>query len=664
MYRILGVLLIFLITTIAACTYTQKIRDGRTAYERKQYSVATRMLGKEYKKSKSRVEKGKIAYLLGESYKALNKSDESISWYEIAYNNQFGVDALKEYAYALKQAERYEEAMQAFKDLGIEIGSPYEYRREILACDRAQRWSESERMQAQYKIDVLPFNTGFADYAPVFYKDGQLVITSDRKASEGDDTYKWTGNDFSDLFLVDLQSNNVTSFGEPINSSNNEGTVSFAPDYSEVYFTRCFGPKREDAYCKLMVSENNGGNEWTIPRVLNFVEDGVNYGHPSISQDGQELYFASNHPDGWGGYDIWMSKRQEDGTWGTPDLLSRSINTIGNEKFPYIDQDTLYFSSDFLPGMGGLDIFRTYRFPNGSWSSAKNLQVPINSGGDEFGFIIDREAPKQGKVIRQGYFTSTRASGIGNDDIYRFEQYPPPPAPPKPEPEEIVYKMILDGYVLEKIFEEPGNPNSRMLARKPLPGSTVEITFGNTTKSVEVGDDGLFSLELEEDTDYTFLASNPGYLNKEAVFSTKGIGQDPETPEQRFEIEIVLDKIYVDREIVLENIYYDFDRWEIREDAEPTLNELATNLRLNPTISIQLSSHTDCRGPDRYNENLSQKRAQSAVDYLIAQGIDASRLSAVGYGESQLAVECICSRCTEEEHQENRRTTFKILGNQ
>lgn len=656
--------MLFVFTLVAACTYTQRIRDGKTAFERKQYAVATRMLEKEYKKAKSRIEKGKIAFLLGESYNAINKSDQSISWYEIAYNNQYGVDALKEYAYALKRAQQYDEAIQAFKNLGIEIGSPYEYRREILASDRAKTWTADKRLQAEYQVEVQSFNTGFADYAPVLYKDRQLVITSDRKASEGDNTYNWTGNDFSDLFLVDLETNNVAAFGEPINSDNNEGTVSFTPDYSEVYFTRCFGPKREDAYCKLMVSENTGGNSWSIPRVLEFVEDGVNYGHPSLSSDGLTLYFSSNHPDGWGGYDIWTSERQEDGSWGTPDLMSRSINTIGNEKFPSIDQDTLYFSSDFHPGMGGLDIFRTYRFPNGSWAPAKNLKVPVNSGSDDFGFTIDRDANKRAGVIKVGYFTSTRDNGIGNDDIYRFEQLPPPPAPPKPKPEDIVYKMILDGYVLEKIYEEPGNPNSRVLARKPLPGSVVEIQIGKESKTVEVGEDGLFTLELEEDTDYSFVASKAGYLSNDARFSTKGIGKDPETPEMRFEIEIVLDQIFVDREIVLENIYYDFDRWEIREDAEPTLNELAANLKLNPQIAIQLSSHTDCRGNDRYNEDLSQKRAQSAVDYLIAQGIDASRLSAKGYGEYQLAVDCICSRCTEEEHQANRRTTFKILDSQ
>lgn len=664
MYRKLSIFLLFFAIALAACTYTQPVRDGRTAYDRKQYSVAIRMLNKEYKKSKSRVEKGKIAYLLGESYKANNKSDEAISWYEIAYNNQYGVDALKEYAYALKHAQRYEEAMQAFKDLGIEIGSPYEYRREMLACDRAMSWSKNKRLLAEYNVEPLSFNSAFADYAPVLYKDGQLVITSDRTASTGDKNYLWTGNEFSDLFLVDLQTNQVASFGEPINSQNNEGTVSFSPDYSEVYFTRCFGPKREDAYCKLMVSENQGGDRWTIPRVLNFIKEGVNYGHPSLSADGQQLYFSSNDPEGWGGFDIWISERQEDGSWSEPDLMSRSINTIGNERFPHIDNDTLYFSSDFHPGMGGLDIFRTYRQSNGNWAPAKNLMVPINSGSDDFGYVIDHNGSLPKGVLQQGYFTSTRDDGMGGDDIFRFQKLPKPPAPPEPEPAEIVYKMILDGYVLEKIFEDPTNPNSRVLGRKPLPGSVVEIDMGKGTKKVEIGEDGLFSLELEENTDYSFLASMPGYLKNDARFTTKGIGQDPDNPEQHFELEIVLDKIFVDKEIVLENIYYDFDRWEIRDDAKPTLNQLAANLKLNPQIAIQLSSHTDCRGQDRYNETLSQRRAQSAVDYLISQGIDASRLAAKGYGESQLAVDCICSRCTEEEHQANRRTTFKILEGQ
>ncbi len=644
---------------VAACTYTQKVRDGRTAYEVKQYAVATELLRKEYRKAKSRVEKGKIAYLLGKSYEEINESEKSIDWFMTAYNNAYGVDALRDYAYALKKAERYQEAIDAFRNLGIEIGSPYEYRREINACEVAMGWRESDRRQ--YRVELLPFNSKFADYSPTVYKGNQLVITSDRAASTGKDTYNWTGNAFSDLFLVDLNSNNIAGFDQALNSPHNEGTIAFSQSYDEVYFTRCFGGKKEDAYCKLMESKNRG-NSWTAPRVLDFVEDGVNYGHPSLSADGQELYFSCNHPDGWGGYDIYLSRKTPEG-WGQPKLLGRSVNTPGDEKFPFIDGDTLYFSSNRHTGMGGLDVFRVYRLNNGSWSPPYNLLPPINSGGDDFGFVIDYQAPVSGEVLQSGYFSSTRNDGFGSDDIYRFEKIvlPPEPEPEVVAEEEPEYQLLLNGYVLEKIYEDPGNPNSKVLGRRPLPDARVTVQKGSETKTFTVAEDGLFTMELDENADYEFLAAKPDYLNNDARFSTKGIGKDPNRPVQTFEIEIVLDRIFVNQEIVLENIYYDFDRWEIRDDAEPTLNELTANLKLNPDIRIQLGSHTDCRGNNRYNEVLSQRRAQSAVDYLIAQGIDPVRLEAKGYGEEQPAVDCICARCTEEEHQSNRRTTFKII---
>ena len=649
------------LTFLASCTYTQKIRDGRTAYERKQYAVAVDMLEDEYKKSKSRVEQGKIAYLLGESYEAINKSDQSIRWYQIAYDNQYGVDALKSYAYALKKAERYDEAKRAFKDLGIEIGSPYEYRREISACEIAMGWKE---LPPEYEIEVMPFNTSNADYAPVLYPPNKMLITSDRGTSTGDEEYNWTGNAFSDLFLVDLSSNAVSGFDAQVNSENNEGTASFNPDYSEMYFTRCYGGgKFGEDYCRIMVSYKEDGG-WTIPQQLPFVKEGVNYGHPALSADGNRLYFSSDDPDGWGGHDLYYVDRSGGGDWGTPKLMSRVINTTSDEKFPFVDQDTLYFSSNGHTSMGGLDIFRTYKMNNGSWTPVYNLKSPINSGSDDFSYVVDYSTPLQEKdILQAGYFTSSREDGIGNDDVYRFVKKIPPPAPEivedVPQPED--YKLILEGYVLEKIYENPTDPNSRVLGRKPLPGSTVNINWGRKKEQVTVGEDGLFRLELEEQTDYDFLAARESYLNNDAFFSTKGIGRDPNNPVQVFEIEIVLDKIFLDKEITLENIYYDFDKWNIREDAQPTLNELTRNLALNPDIRIQLGSHTDCRGQDRYNADLSQRRAQSAVDYLISQGIDASRLQARGYGEQDPAVDCLCTRCTEEEHQENRRTTFKII---
>ncbi|MBL7793191.1 MAG: flagellar motor protein MotB, partial [Saprospiraceae bacterium] len=220
---------ILLILTMAACQYTQKIKDGRTAYERKQFFVAASMLEKEYNKADTRLEKGKLAFLLGESYKAVNKSPQAIQWYRTAYDNQYGVDALKEYAFALKRAERYEEAMQAFKELGIEIGSPYEYRREISACEIAAGWKKIK--QPDYVVELSAFNSGKADYSPSLYRDNQLVITSDRQGSTGDDTYNWTGNDFSDLYLVNLTSNDVFPFDKALNTANNEGTVAFANNF-------------------------------------------------------------------------------------------------------------------------------------------------------------------------------------------------------------------------------------------------------------------------------------------------------------------------------------------------------------------------------------------------------------------------------------------------
>ncbi len=656
----LGALLLGLVAILGACSYTLKVKDGATAYDRKQYAVAVDFLKKEYKKSKSRVERGKIAYMLADSYRNMNLSDESIDWFLTAFDNGYGIDALEQYAYSLKKAERYEEARQAFIDLGFEIGSPYEYRREVNACEVAQQWSDDLKY-AEYRVIPEEFNSGSADYSPVVYGDNTILFSSDRSASKGDETYLWTGRNFSDIFEYSPEDLTIEPVDLPINTENNEGTITFNQDYTELFFTRCFSAdKWEDAYCQIFSSQKEPGGNWSEPVALAFQEQKINYGHPSLSADGNTLYFSANHSDGWGGYDIWTSERVPEG-WAEPKILGRSINTIGDEKFPYLDGDTLYFASNNHTGMGGLDIFKSYQLSNGSWSPAYNLKPPLNSGADDFGYMIDRRNKVNGEVLQKGYFTSSRASGAGSDDIFRFEKIIPPPRPIPAEPVVVEYKMLLKGFVLEKIYDDPNDPNSRVLGRKALPGAEVKIDFGEFQRKVTVGEDGLFELALDEETDYAFTASKRDYLTSATRFSTKGIGKDPNRPVQEFEVEIVLDRIFTDKEIVLENIYYDFDRWEIRSDAEPTLIELANILTLNPDRRIQLGSHTDCRGNPRYNLDLSQRRAQSAVDYLISQGIDATRLVARGYGENSPSVDCLCSRCTEDQHQENRRTTFLFL---
>ncbi|MCB0704878.1 MAG: OmpA family protein [Saprospiraceae bacterium] len=650
-------LILLLFGLIAGCTYTQKIRDGRTAYERHQYHEAIPMLEKEYGKEKTRQEKGKIAYLLGRSNEEITRDGEAAKWYRIAYDNNYGVEALRGYAYSLKRNEQYEDAGQAFRELGLEIGSIYEFRKEIEACELAMEWMKSP--SREYLIEPADFNSSRADYAPALFGNNQLVFSSDRAAATGETPYLWTGQDFSDLFLVDLNSGNISPFDAQINTENNEGTAVFSADGSEMFFTRCFSTEKfEDNYCKLMLSQRIG-NQWTAPVVLPFVEEEVNYAQPALSADGNTLYFSSDHPDGWGGFDIYQVDRIPGG-WGDPKLLSRAVNTPFDEQFPYMDQDTLYFASDGHTGMGGLDIYRTYKQSGDYWSKATNLKAPINSGADDFGLIF---LPKSDDpdLLKAGYFSSSRRDGSGGDDIYRFEKRIPDEPAIVVEPAS--YQIFLDVYVLEKIYEVEGNPNAPVLGRKPLAGSKLQVFPKNKEDFTldKPGENESFRLELEPDQEYRFLATRDGYISREGYFSTIGIGQDPENPIQEFELEIVLDRIFANQEIVLENIYYDFDRWDIREDARPTLDQLGQDLLLNPELSIQLASHTDCRGQTRYNADLSLKRAQSAVAYLIQLGVSPERLIARGFGEEQPAVDCACPRCTEEEHQSNRRTTFTIL---
>lgn len=652
----LGLLLTFTIS----CNYTLKIKNGKTAFDRKQYAVATKMLQKEIAKSKTKSEKNKLSYLLGESFIQLHQPENAMQWYKMAYDNGYGSDALKGYAFSLKMNGQYEEAKNVFKQLGQEIGSPYEYRKEISSCTLAEQWNKDSSYN-DYQVFDLPFNTRFAEYSPFILPNNTLIFTSDRGAIDKKTKYNWTGNSFSDLYEI-TENGTPQKIDLPFNSMGNDGTLCYNSDQTEAFFTSCNGSGNIDVYCKLMTSRKVGTN-WGEPEMMSFCEPKFNYGHPSLSSNGNTLYFTCNKTDGWGGYDIYRVERKN-GIWGIPDLMSRSINTTENELFPFIDADTLYFASNGHSGMGGLDIYKSYKTNKDNWTPPQNLKAPINSSMDDFSFIPNRYTKKDSSILMSGYFTSNRLGGKGNDDIYLFEKVITKPRTEKKDTlkKDISYKMILDGYVLEKIFENPTDPNSKVKGRKPLANAEVNVSYAdNKAMSFKTGEDGFFSFEMKEQTEYLIYAFKDNYLRSDTRFSTVGIANDPSNPIQKFEVELVLDQIFKNKEIVLENIYYDFDKSEIREDAKPTLNQLANTLNQNPSIKIQLSSHTDCRGNEDYNESLSQKRAQSAVDYLISLGINANRLVAKGYGESSPAVVCNCSSCTEEQHQKNRRTTFKII---
>ena len=664
--KYLRLLLIFgLFLGFGACAYTIKVKDGQTAYERKYYATAAPMLEKEYKNAKSRVEKGKLAFLIGECNRYTGQYANAIKWYEIATQNSFGPDALRAKAYMLKQTEVYTDAQAAFKQLGIEIGSQYEYRREITACTVADTWKK-ELDSSAWLVQQANFNSTSNDFSPNLAPDGRIMFSSDRASSTGKGIYAWTKLPFMDLYIVEPESASAQLFDLGLNTDTHEAAACFHPNGQEIWFTRSVAiAKGADAYTKIFHAVKTDG-KWQNPEMLEFQKERINYMHPYLGSDAKTLYFSCNDGN-WGGYDICYLETNRDGVL-EPRSLPRAINTGGDELFPVWNGDTLYFSSNDHTGMGGLDIFKTYKLDTKTWAPPINLKAPINSGFDDFGLMITKheipsEATAIGATLSEGYFSSNRPNGKGGDDIYHFTQRVPRPklTPPMVDTVPAVRgKILLDVYVLEKIFAVADNPNSAVVARRPIQNAFIEMA--NQTKVLEKKQlaDGIFSKELLPDQNLQFKATADGFLAGSNMISTVGFATNT-SQDQKVELEIVLDRIYRNQEIVLENIYYDYDRAEIRSDAEPTLNKLAQTLEQNPSIKIQLGSHTDCRGQDRYNRDLSQRRAQSAVNYLIAKGIAPERLSAIGYGEAFPTATCACQSCTEVENQANRRTTFKIV---
>jgi len=653
-----------IIVSLTACTYTERIKDGKTAYARKQFNVAIPMLEDEFNKAKDSQLKGETAYMLGESYRRTHQTQAASDWYKRAQTQRYGKDTDIKYARMLQQLQDYDEARRAFQSAGRYTGNVRLYQEEMIACQKAKQWL-AETEDNLYKIESLGTNNAATDFSPVLYNADQLIITSDRAESEGKENYKWTGEKFFDLYLLNINAETVERFEAPFNQSFHQGAPSFNKDQNIVFFTQC-GTEEKIAvdYCKIMFSQKNG-DTWSKPEAIDLGNDVQNYIHPVLSEDGKMLIFACNKEEGFGGYDLYYSIKvgaDDEAKWSVPVNLGNKINTDGNEVFPFLDKDTLYFSSDGHIGMGGLDIFKAEKKAH-KWQTPQNLKAPMNSGGDDFGLILDFLNPLPEGIIQHGFFSSNRLGGRGSDDIYKFQQQiPPPPDTTIPvDTPQIILAINLEGLVKEKIFNELGNPNSGLSGYENLMGASVQVSSKDTAFTIGSDVDGTFFIRLDTATDYNLKATKPGYFTQVASISTKGIVLTKAHPDTTLSIEIIMEKIFTNQEIVLENIYYDLDKSFIREDAKPALDELITILKRNPTINIQLSSHTDCQGGTGYNEKLSQRRADAAVQYLIQNGINPERLTSKGYGESLLAVTCKCSDCTEDEHQKNRRTTFLVL---
>ena len=653
-----------IILSLTACTYTERIKDGKTAYARKQFNVAIPMLEDEFNKAKDSQVKGETAYMLGESYRRTHQTQTASDWYKRAQTQRYGKDTDLKYARMLQQLQDYDEARRAFQSAGRYAGDVRLYQEEMIACKKAKKWL-SETDDNLYKVESLGTNNAATDFSPVLYNKDQLIITSDRAESEGKDNYKWTGEKFFDLYLLNIEAETVERFDAPFNQSFHQGAPSFGKNQTIVFFTQCGSEEKVAVdYCQIMFSQKEG-DTWTTPEAIDLGNADQNYVHPVLSEDGKMLIFACNKEEGFGGYDLYYSIKvgaDDEAKWSVPINLGNKINTDGNEVFPFLDKDTLYFSSDGHIGMGGLDVFRTEKKAH-KWQVPQNLKAPMNSGGDDFGFILDRLNSLPEGIVQQGYFSSNRIGGLGSDDIYKFQQQipPPPDTTVLVDTPKIILAINLDGLVKEKIFNEAGNPNSGLSGYENLMGASVQVSSEDTAFTIGSDVNGTFSIQLDLETDYNFKATKPGYFTQVASISTKGIVLNEAHPDTTLTVEMILERIFTNQEIVLENIYYDLDKAFIREDAKPALDELIIILKRNPSINIQLSSHTDCQGGTGYNEKLSQRRADAAVQYLIQNGINPDRLTSKGYGESLLAATCKCSDCTEDEHQRNRRTTFLVL---
>jgi outer membrane protein OmpA-like peptidoglycan-associated protein len=490
----------------------------------------------------------------------------------------------------------------------------------------------NELLKDSVRFQLTPsnMNTPNSDFCPVRFADGFVIVSSRQEDASKGKTHTWTGDPFLSLYYAkgDLESKpSVSKFANELRSVYNDGPVSFNPQGDEAFFTRNNSktPFRNDktVRLKIVVSKLADG-KWGEPLELPFNRAQYNTAHACLSKDGTRLYFSSDMPGGSGGMDIYYSDRNAN-TWSEPVNMGKAINTSGNEVFPYVGPDGLfYFSSDGWPGLGGLDLFKTDL--NQSNNEPQNPGYPLNTHKDDFGIWLSSD-------LKTGLISSNRKGGMGDDDIWNIR---------------FVNKMVIFGVVAEK------------QTRIPIPNAVVYLKdeFGNTAGVSTSDSDGNYSVVGEFNTKYTITTNPDGYFAGSETFSTANASNDS------MRVDLLLEKIIINKPIVLENIYYDLDKWNIRPDAALELDKLVAILKDNPKIIIELGSHTDSRAPDNYNMTLSDKRAKSAADYIVKiGGIDPTRITGKGYGESMLVNGCKNNvKCSEADHQKNRRTEFKVIS--
>jgi peptidoglycan-associated lipoprotein len=644
-------LLILLLLFIPRALDAQKQKTERAyaAYEAGSYFDAIDLFKDVYSKTRDRQLKADMVFMVSECYRLIDDPKNAELWYKRAVKSSFPrPEAQYWLAESTKKLGRYPQAIEEFRKYRQLVPGDPRTEQQIRSCELAMEWQASP--EAYVVEELKEANSKDSDFSPAFGRDdyGLVWFTSSRDDAKGNKEHGTTGQSFTDIFETRLDKKGKWSTPVPLDFLNSEfedGTPSFSSDYTEVYFTRCEAGKREKKGCDIMYSTREGTG-WTDPVKIDLVADSLVVAHPALSPDGQTLYFVSDMPGGRGGKDIYRSTRTSPGSpWSKPENLGPDINTRGNELFPFVREDgTLYFASDGLIGMGGLDIFKATPQAGDGWI-VENMKVPINSPEDDFGITFEKEAEK-------GIFSSSR-KGRSGDDLYTFEMPP--------------LLFSITGLVKD---EKTGQPVDAAIVQL--------IASDGANLQTETGAAGDFRFSLRPEVDYIFLASKNGYLNGKEKETTRGQDKSRE-----FMATILLTPI--DKPIELPNIFYDFGKWDLRPESMVSLDKLVETLNDNPNVTIELMSHTDSRDTEEYNMELSQKRAQSVVDYLIGKGIAAERLTAKGYGETSpkvvdeaimkdapflrlgatLTEQYINSLNNDEQkeiaHQINRRTEFRVL---
>ncbi|MES2864241.1 MAG: OmpA family protein [Bacteroidota bacterium] len=577
---------------------------------------------------------------IGNSYYFNGLLDKAEPWYEQLFDltEEVEPEYYFRYAQSLQSVKKYVKADNIMEKFYL-LTNDY---RGKMYLEKKEYLNEIPADFYKYSVEDAGFNSEGSDYG-VSFSENKMYFTSTRKSEKLKNRKdKWTNLNFTNLYSVTLDERENALFTdeikEDLNSKYHESTPVFTKDGSTVYFTRNnysdgkVKKSETDEVLLKIYKAKNVNNRWKEIEELPFVSDNYSVAHPALSDDEKTLYFASNMPGTYGESDLYSVSINTDGTYGSPKNLGPKINTKSRETFPYIAKDsTLYFATDGRPGFGGLDIFSSKMDKDGTFTEFENLSQPINSEKDDFAFI-------KSAIDSTGYFSSNRLGGKGFDDVYKYKILKGPET------------KIIEGSVVDDI------------TGLPIEGAKVTLYDANHNliKEIPVDEKGNYKVEVRKDREYYVKTEKPDYFTKEDRITKNS------TDKSKTKLETKVKKVTSGdnlAEIFGMRIYFSFDKYDIRPDSETELAKIIEVMKQNPSMKIEIRSHTDSRQNSDYNMNLSRYRATSTRNYMIKKGIHPSRLTAKGFGETQLLNDCTeGTPCTVEEHQLNRRSEFIIMN--